>query len=57
LGKNSGGDNYSLQNGFRYGSVAFYGEASAGTWKLNIADINKSKIGTLTKLKFEVFGY
>jgi subtilisin-like proprotein convertase family protein len=56
-GKNSGGDNYSLKDGFRYGSVAFIDETSSGTWTLKVADINKSKTGTLTKLKFEVFGH
>ena len=56
LGNNSG-DGYSLTGGFRYGSVAFMGEQSAGTWTLKIADIVGGDNGTLQKIDFEVFGH
>jgi subtilisin-like proprotein convertase family protein len=56
LGKNSGKE-YIFKDGFRYGSVAFYGEDTAGTWKLKVVDVSEKDIGTLTKLKFEVFGH
>ncbi len=56
LGNNSGGC-YSLADGFRYGSVAFYGEKSAGDWTLEIVDKASGDSGSLQKIKFEVFGY
>ena len=56
LGNNSGG-NYSLANGFRYGSVAFMGESSSGTWTIKIADRVSADTGKLEKIDFEVFGH
>ena len=56
LGDNCG-YNYSLKDGFRYSAVAFIDEISSGTWTLKVSDINKDDNGTLTKLKFEVFGH
>ena len=56
LGDNSGND-YSLSAGFRYGSVAFMGESSAGDWTLEIVDIAQDDSGSLQKIDFEVFGH
>ncbi|MBA1420061.1 MAG: S8 family serine peptidase, partial [Epsilonproteobacteria bacterium] len=56
LGNNSGND-YSLSEGFRYGSVAFMGEQSAGNWTLKIVDIEEENAGSLQKIDFEVFGH
>jgi len=56
LGGNSGGK-YSLSAGFRYGSVAFYGEQSSGRWKLDIADVVNGDTGDLQSIDFEVFGH
>lgn len=55
-GKNSG-QNYSLAEGFRYGSVAFLGESSVGTWTIKIADLENPDTGYLEKLTFKVFGH
>ncbi|MCB4747720.1 MAG: S8 family serine peptidase [Sulfurovum sp.] len=56
LGKNSA-RNYSLKRGFRYGSVAFMGESTAGTWTLRIADIFNGDEGSLQHVKFGAFGH
>jgi subtilisin-like proprotein convertase family protein len=55
-GRNNG-YNYILENGFRYGSVAFYGEDTVGTWTVQVIDIDEEDIGKLEKIKFEVFGH
>ncbi len=62
LGNNSGClgnrcDNYDMSTGFRYGSVAFYGERSSGEWTLKIEDIVADNNGSLQSIDFEVFGY
>ena len=54
---NNSGSNYSLSAGFRYGSVAFMGENSVGTWTLKITDIANVDTGNLESLSFEVFGH
>ena len=56
LGNNSG-LNYSMASGFRYGSVAFMGEMSAGQWTVTITDQYEEDTGTLQNIKFEVFGH
>jgi subtilisin-like proprotein convertase family protein len=55
-GDNSG-RNYSMTAGFRYGSVAFMGESTAGTWTIKIADIGDVDTGNLESLTFELFGH
>ncbi len=56
LGNNSGA-NYNLNAGFRYGSVAFLGESSAGNWTIKIVDKRASDTGDLVHLSFELFGH
>jgi len=56
MGNNSG-RNYSLSGGFRYGSVAFMGESTVGTWTIKIADIGDEDSGNLESLIFTVFGH
>jgi subtilisin-like proprotein convertase family protein len=55
-GKNCGKD-YDMSSGFRYGSVAFMGEQTAGTWTLKIMDIDKEDTGSLQYVTFEAFGH
>jgi subtilisin-like proprotein convertase family protein len=55
-GRNTGGD-YSLSAGFRYGTVAFMGEETAGTWTLKIADLADVDTGSLQSLTFEALGH
>ncbi|HHB94107.1 MAG TPA: hypothetical protein ENK88_03090, partial [Campylobacterales bacterium] len=55
-GNNSGGG-YSLSEGFRYGSVAFMGESTAGTWTIKIVDIGNEDSGNLESLSFTAFGH
>jgi kexin len=56
-GNNTGGNIYTLTTGFRFGSVAFMDESSAGTWRLEISDLKITKTGTLKKLYFTVMGH
>jgi subtilisin-like proprotein convertase family protein len=55
------GDNiankYSLEYGFRYGSVAFMDENSKGIWTLKVIDKKDTNKGKLEKLNFEIFGH
>jgi subtilisin-like proprotein convertase family protein len=55
-GANSG-NGYSLASGFRYGSVAFLGEASSGTWTVKIADIATDDTGEFKQIDFLVMGH
>ena len=55
-GKNGCRD-YGLDRGFRYGTVAFFGEASAGTWRLKIADLEAADTGRVEHYNFTVFGH
>ncbi len=56
LGRSCAKD-YSMSSGYRYGSVAFYGESSVGIWSIKIADIQSGDTGKLEHLIFTVFGY
>jgi subtilisin-like proprotein convertase family protein len=56
MGRNGCG-NYTLERGFRYGTVAFFGESSAGMWKLKIADLEAEDTGNLKRYSITVFGH
>ncbi len=54
---NNSGTNYDMSSGFRYGSVAFMDEQSAGSWTIKIADIAWIDTGKLSDIQFEVMGH
>jgi len=41
---------------FRFGSNAFWGENSAGTWTVTITDANGGNVGTVISLSLQVYG-
>jgi len=41
---------------FRFGSNAFWGENSAGTWTVTITDANGGNVGTVYSLSLQVYG-
>ena len=46
-----------MRAGFRFGSVAFMGEHTAGTWTLRLVDEVSGETGKLSKVTFEAFGH
>ena len=56
-GDNSGGTGYTMEPGFRFGSVAFMDEQSSGLWTVEIVDIVSGDTGKLQDVTFEVFGH
>ncbi|BDY12650.1 S8 family serine peptidase [Hydrogenimonas cancrithermarum] len=45
------------KRGFRFGSVAFMGERSAGRWRIRVQDMLEEDSGTLRSLKLEIRGH
>ena len=41
---------------FRFGSNAFWGETSAGTWTVTITDANGGNVGTVNSLSLQFYG-